>query len=107
MTNDELNEKIRQACTHAAPDVLDAVLSDCNEQKGRVILMTTENKKKTWAVRMAGLAAGLCLILGGGLGVRNYQVNHTVDATVSLEDQSEGTYIGCDSAERGWQNHCR
>ena len=63
MTNDELNEKIRQACTHAAPDVLDAVLSDCNEQKGRVILMTTENKKKTWAVRMAGLAAGLCLIL--------------------------------------------
>ena len=53
MTNDELNEKIRQACTHAAPDVLDAVLSDCNEQKGRVILMTTENKKKTWAVRMA------------------------------------------------------
>ena len=41
MTNDELNEKIRQACTHAAPDVLDAVLSDCNEQKGRVILMTT------------------------------------------------------------------
>ncbi|EEG93088.1 hypothetical protein ROSEINA2194_03036 [Roseburia inulinivorans DSM 16841] len=46
MTNDELNEKIRQACTHAAPDVLDAVLSDCNEQKGRVILMTTENKKK-------------------------------------------------------------
>ena len=54
MTNDELNEKIRQACTHAAPDVLDAVLSDCNEQKGRVILMTTENKKKTWAVRMAG-----------------------------------------------------
>ena len=32
MTNDELNEKIRQACTHAAPDVLDAVLSDCNGQ---------------------------------------------------------------------------
>ena len=28
MTNDELNEKIRQACTHAAPDVLDAVLSE-------------------------------------------------------------------------------
>lgn len=68
MTNDELNEKIRQACTHAAPDVLDAVLSDCNEQKGRVILMTTENKKKTWAVRMAGLAAGLCLILGRWIG---------------------------------------
>ena len=33
MTNDELNEKIRQACTHAAPDVLDAVLSDCRKDE--------------------------------------------------------------------------
>ena len=29
MTERELNEKIRQAYTHAAPDVLDAVLSHC------------------------------------------------------------------------------
>ena len=85
MTNDELNEKIRQACTHAAPDVLDAVLSDCNEQKGRVILMTTEIVFGRGENGNFARAAGLCLILGGGLGVRNYQVNHTVDATVSLD----------------------
>ena len=73
MTNDELNEKIRQACTHAAPDVLDAVLSDCNEQKGRVILMTTENKKKTWAVpwrwigsqELSGQSYGRCYGFAG------------------------------------------
>lgn len=46
--------------------------------------MTTENKKKHGQFEWR-LAAGLCLILGGGLGVRNYQVNHTVDATVSLD----------------------
>ena len=40
MTERELNEKIRQAYTHAAPDVLDAVLSHCGEQKGSAVKMT-------------------------------------------------------------------
>ena len=47
MTDRELNEKLRQAYEHATPDVLDAVLSDCNEQKGRVVSMTTEKKKRS------------------------------------------------------------
>ena len=86
MTERELNEKIRQAYTHAAPDVLDAVLSDCGTQKGSVQKMTLNHKKnKTWALRLAGLAACLCLILGGGFGLHSYRVNHTVDATVSLD----------------------
>ena len=85
MTDRELNEKLRQAYEHATPDVLDAVLSDCNEQKGRVVSMTTEKKKKTWLRPLIAAAACLCLLLGGGFGVRNYRVNHTVDATVSLD----------------------
>ena len=86
MTERELNEKIRQAYTHAAPDVLNAVLSDCGTQKGSVQKMTLNHKKnKTWALRLAGLAACLCLILGGGFGLHSYRVNHTVDATVSLD----------------------
>ena len=87
MTERELNEKIRQAYTHAAPDVLDAVLSDCGTQKGSVQKMTLNHNKKnkTWALRLAGLAACLCLILGGGFGLHSYRVDHTVDATVSLD----------------------
>ena len=85
MTDQKLNEKIRQAYEHATPDVLDAVLSDCAEQKGRVVVMTTEKKKKTWLRPLIAAAACLCLLLGGGFGVRNYRVNHTVDATVSLD----------------------
>ena len=85
MTDRELNEKLRQAYEHAAPDVLDAVLSDCNEQKGRVVSMTTEKKKKTWLHPLIAAAACLCLLLGGGFGLKSYRVNHMVDATVSLD----------------------
>ena len=46
MTNRQLNEKIRKAYQNAAPDRWDAVLSDCVDQKGRVITMTTEKKRK-------------------------------------------------------------
>ena len=43
--NERIEAKVRQAFTHATPDVLDAVLSDCEKQKGKTIMMT-ENKKK-------------------------------------------------------------
>ena len=85
MTDRELNEKLRQAYEHAMPDVLDAVLSDCNEQKGRVVSMTTEKKKKAWLRPLIAAAACLCLLLGGGFGLKSYRVNHMVDATVSLD----------------------
>lgn len=85
MTEHEINEKIRQACTHATPDVLDAVLSDCREQKGSVIMMTTNKKSKRWITRLAGIAACLCLIVGGVFGMRDYFINHAVDSTVSLD----------------------
>ena len=85
MTDRELNEKLRQAYEHATPDALDAVLSDCNEQKGRVVSMTTEKKKKTWLRPLIAAAACLCLLLGGGFGLKSYRVNHMVDATVSLD----------------------
>ena len=57
MTDRELNEKLRQAYEHATPDVLDAVLSDCNEQKGRVVSMTTEKKKNAWLRPLIAAAA--------------------------------------------------
>lgn len=85
MTDRELNEKLQQAYEHATPDVLDAVLSDCNEQKGRVVSMTTEKKKNAWLRPLIAAAACLCLLLGGGFGLKSYRVNHMVDATVSLD----------------------
>jgi len=85
MTKREINKKIRQAFDHATPDVLDAVLSDCKEQKGRVFVMTEANKRKSWVAKVATIAACLCLLIGAGIGFQSYQVNHTVDTTVSLD----------------------
>ena len=42
MTNNDLEQKIRTAVEHAAPDHLDSILSSCDEQKG-VIDMTNNN----------------------------------------------------------------
>ena len=85
MTGYEINEKIRQAYTHSTPDILDAVLSDCKEEKGCTIMMTTNKKRKSLITQLAGIAACLCLLIGGGAVFRNYQINRIVDATVSLD----------------------
>ena len=99
MTERELNEKIRQAYTHAAPDVLDAVLSHCGEQKGSAVKMTKTNNNRRWAVRLAGLAACLCLLVGGGFGLLSYRANNSVDAIVSL-DVNPGVEIRVNKKER-------
>lgn len=85
MTEREINQKLRQAYSHAAPDHLDAVLFDCrDEQKGNVVKMTT-TKNKTWTTKLIAAAACLCLLVGGAIGLQSYRVNHTVDAVVSLD----------------------
>lgn len=45
MTNTDLEQKIRTAVEHAAPDQLDSILSSCDEQKGAINM--TDNNKKT------------------------------------------------------------
>ena len=47
--------------------------------------MTTEKKKNAWLRPLIAAAACLCLLLGGGFGLKSYRVNHMVDATVSLD----------------------
>ena len=85
MTNQEIDNKIRQAFSNAAPDVLDAVLTECASQEGKVIVMTEKRKVsslKKWAV---GIAAAFVLCIGGTAGFRVYQANYTVASTVSLD----------------------
>ena len=67
MKNKDVNKAIRQAFTHAAPNVLDSVLSECGTQKGTVIVMT-EKKKVHWGIKLAAAAAMLALIIGIGFG---------------------------------------
>jgi uncharacterized membrane protein YkoI len=84
MKNYELEEKVSQAFSHITPDILDAVLSDSQISKGQVNIMRKENRRQPWTW-LAGLAACLMLVLGGTFGFRTYRIDHTVDATVSLD----------------------
>ena len=85
MTDHELEAKLQQAFSHAAPDVLEAVLSDCKEQKEHVIVMTEHQNKFSWGRRFAGMAACLVLLLGGIFALQTYRINNAVDSTVSLD----------------------
>lgn len=79
----DMEQKIRQAYEHATPNVLKSVLSDCQEQKGTVIVMT--QKKKNWAIRVGAIAAALVLIAGLSYGLGIYRADHTVMSTISLD----------------------
>lgn len=84
MKNKDVNKAIRQAFTHAAPNVLDSVLSECETQKGTVIVMT-EKKKVHWGIKLAAAAAMLALVIGIGFGAGIYRLDHRVVTTVSLD----------------------
>ena len=61
MKNVDMEAKIKQAFEHAAPDVLESVLSDCGEQKGTVIVM--KERKINWIGRVAAVAAAVALVV--------------------------------------------
>ena len=84
MKNTNDNKKIKQAFEAVTPDVLDAVLSDLNEQKGTGFMMT-QNKKNNWVRRVSGIAAAFVLLAGTAVSVNAYRVSNTVSSTVALD----------------------
>ena len=79
------NAKIKQAYTNAVPDICDVILSECGQEKGKVIIMAETGKKKN-TVKYMMAAAGLVLMLGAGTLITNiYRLNFAVASTVSLD----------------------
>ena len=72
MNEQELLSKINTAFSNAAPNVLDSVRSQCQEQKGTVIPLKQPEKKKTVWKRFASMAAALILVAGLGFGIGAY-----------------------------------
>lgn len=66
MRNKELEQRLRTAAEHAAPDVLDRVLSSCAGQKGSVTVMETPKKKK-FIPAFAAAAAVLVVVFAAVL----------------------------------------
>ncbi|MGM9681562.1 MAG: PepSY domain-containing protein [Eubacteriales bacterium] len=85
MKKRDIEKRLRQAFSNATPDVLDGILSECEDQKGRVIVMTNFKIKNRFA-KWAACAAAVCVLLAGGLfGMHIYQTNYKVDSVVSLD----------------------
>ena len=88
MRDEQLEKRIADAVQHAAPDVLDRILSSYDEQKGNVISMSeivnTNNKrnKRRWTSLMAVAAAlALCVSV---FGYNFWKSGSAVDSVVLL-----------------------
>ncbi len=88
MKNDEISRKVKTAFEHAAPDVLDTVISDLASGdfgKGKLLVMGGQKTVKNSARRITGVAAAVLILLGGGAGFAVYNNNYKVASTVSLD----------------------
>ena len=47
--------------------------------------MAEKKHSSQWIKWAVGAAAAFVLLVGGGVGIRSYQINHTIDSTVSLD----------------------
>lgn len=90
MKNQEVETKVAQAFEHIVPDLQEKVLERCFENQDTVIPFPTDNKTKyrklkTHIAYVAGIAAGLMLMIGGLSGIKMYHANYLVDSIVSLD----------------------
>lgn len=87
MTDRNVEQALRTALEHAAPNDVESVLLRCDDRKGNVIPMTNQNpeKKNRKPLRLAALAAAACLVLAIGGGSIYYNQSQTAASIVSLD----------------------
>ena len=99
MNNRNVEKRIQSAYRDIAPDILDAVLSDCTEQKGATIVMMEQKKTYPALKRLAALAAAFAVVLLGAFGIYSYREEHTVASRITL-DVNPGIEIHVNKAEK-------
>ena len=99
MRNREIEDRLRRAVAQSVPDVLEGILSGC-EQKGKVIPMQTRNRKvNRWIAIASAAAAVLVLMVGGLYGWRQYSLYYAVDSIIGL-DVNPGIELKVSETER-------
>lgn len=114
MTDHELEQKIRTAFEHAAPDQLDSILSFCDDtqkakspfpaererKKGDIIDMSEKNHKGIGRRGfMAAAAAAVLIVFAGIFGVLRSNMVRPVDSVVIL-DVNPSISLSVDAKER-------
>lgn len=82
----DVEERLRSAVDHAAPDALDRILASCGEQRPSLIPMTSPARPRRRRWQSAAAAAVVAVMLCGGLGLHGwYGANRAVASVVSLD----------------------
>lgn len=113
MTNRELEQKIRAAVEHAAPNQRDSILSSCDElqraespfskereqRKGDIIYMSEKKNTVTNRKRFIAAAAVLAVLCAGIFAMAQKNIVHPVDSVVIL-DVNPSISLSVDAKER-------
>ncbi|NLV86042.1 MAG: hypothetical protein GX025_02295, partial [Clostridiales bacterium] len=87
MKNPDVEAHLRNAIENTVPDVLNNILSQCDDRKGKVVEMKTkDNKTKSnWVKPLASIAAAIALLVGTAFGAGYYQKTLAVHSLVTLD----------------------
>ncbi len=99
--NKSVEQNLRNAVSASVPDVLDDILSKCQERKGKVISMDeikAANKKRR-IKSICATAAAVAIIVVGTLGFGQYQKAQAQEYTITIEAQ-QGVEIVVDRNDR-------
>lgn len=83
MDDRRIEEKIQQAIKNDTPNMLDQILSSCNEQKGNVVMMKSK-KNLRWITTVAAAAAALLLGIGA-YGMGQWRDGSRINSIVMLD----------------------
>lgn len=85
MTKKEIESSLKQTFTNNTPDIFDAILNDCKEQRGNVACAGRTKRMNRWLYRVAGMVAILLIIACASFGLYYHKINYTLDSTISLD----------------------
>lgn len=83
MQDNQFENKLRDAISHTAPDVLDNILSNCKTQEGTTSEMKKSDNKR-FIKSLCAIAAAFAIIVAGAFGIGSLKAG-AVDAMVTLD----------------------
>lgn len=84
-SNEEIEEKLKNAVSNVTPDILESIMSNCDNRKGAVIQMDKKTSKKSLVLKLAAVAASVVMLFGVVLGFNTFFSGDIVDSIVSLD----------------------
>ena len=66
--NNRIESSLKEAFQNATPDLMDSILAECENEKGRILTMTNEKRFSRFTKWTVATAACLAMIVGGVVG---------------------------------------